>query len=104
MPYKTQEIPFNDPFLDKRCKLIPCQVEMIRKLSQVGWSQRQLAQRFNVSRRLIQFTIDPKKREENYQKRVESGGSTQYYNREKHAESIRNHRRRKHEILKETVK
>lgn len=104
MPYKTQKIPFNDPFLDKRSKLIPCQKEMIVKLSKEGWSQRKLAERFNVSRRLIQFIIDPKKLEECYQKRVERGGSKKYYIKEKHTEAIRNHRRYKHKSLKESIK
>lgn len=103
MPYKSQKIRFNDPFLDKRCKLIPCQVEMVKKLHEEGWSQRQLATRFNVSRRLIVFTVYPERRVKNYQKRVERGGSKQYYEPEKWPEIVRNHRRRKHQILKNTI-
>lgn len=103
MPYKTNTIPFDDPFLDRRTKLIPCQREMIVRLNEEGWSQRQLAARFKVSKRLIQFVLDPEKQEKNYQKRIEKGGSKQYYNKEKHTECIRNHRRYKHEILKDIL-
>lgn len=104
MPYITDQIKLNDPFLDKRTKLIPCQKEMIVRLHQEGWSQRKLAERFNVSRRMIQFVIDPQKMEKNYQKRLENGGSPKYYNREKHTMSIRKHRRYKYDALKESIK
>jgi phage pi2 protein 07 len=100
MPYKTQEVKYDDPFLDKRCKLLPCQKEMVLHYRKEGWSQRELARHFNVSRRLIQFILDPEKLEKNYQVRIENGGSKQYYDKEKHTEAIRNHRRRKHKILK----
>jgi hypothetical protein len=104
MPYKIEKIKINDPFLDRRIKLIPCQIEMINLLHGQGWSQRKLASRFKVSRRLITFILFPEKREKNYQKRVLKGGSMQYYNKEKHTIAIRETRQYKHKILKNDIK
>lgn len=104
MPYLTEKIKYEDPFLDKRCKLLPCQKEMVLYYRKEGWSQRKLASHFNVSRRLIQFILDPEKQKLNLQQRFENGGSKQYYNKEKHTAAIRETRRRKQEILKETTK
>ena len=104
MPFLTQKIKYDDPFLDKRCKLLPCQKEMILQYRNEGWSQRQLASRFNVSRRLIQFILDPEKLKANLQQRFESGGSKQYYKKEEHTVAIRETRRRKQAILKDIPK
>jgi len=103
MPYKTQAIRYDDPFLDKRCKLLPCQKEMVLHYRKEGWSQRELARHFNVSRRLITFVLDSEKQAANYQRKIEAGKSKQYYETKKHTEAIRNTRRRKHKILKETI-
>lgn len=99
MPYKTDKIAINDPFLDKRTKLLPCQKEMISFWRKRGFSQRQLARMFNVSRRLITFVIDPDKHEANLAKREERGGSSIYYKKGPHTKSIREHRRYKHQIF-----
>lgn len=48
-----------------------------------GMSQRALARYFNVSRRLISFVLFPDRLIINKQQRLESGGSKQYYNKEK---------------------
>ncbi len=104
MPYKTEKIPYDDPFLEKMSKLLPCQKEMIHHYRNEGWSQRQLAAHFNVSRRQIQFILDPKKQEANYQKRLEKGGSKQYYDKEYNTKSVRESRNKKHKILKNTIK
>jgi hypothetical protein len=64
-------------------------------------SQRALAKMFGVSRRLIVFTLYPERQKENYQRRLERGGSKQYYDREKHAEAIKEHRRYKDVLYKE---
>lgn len=105
MPYKTEKIRFDCPFFDKRSKLLPCQKEMIVYYSKRGYSQRKLAAMFNVSRRLITFIIDPQKLKKNYEARLELGGSKIYYKGgPEWAEAVRNHRRRKHSILKSTIK
>ena len=101
MPYKTEKIRYDCPFLDKRSKLLPCQKEMVVYYHQRGYSQRKLAAMFNVSRRLITFIIDPDKLKKNKEVRRDRGGSKIYYKGgEAWAETVRNHRRRKHSILK----
>jgi transposase len=98
MPYKSENkrIP---PDKDKRRKLSEEDKESIRKME--GYSQRELARMFGVSRRTIQFVLDPKKRESNVERRKERGGWRLYYDKDKHAEYTRRHRRYKNEIFKE---
>lgn len=48
-----------------------------------GMSQRALARYFNVSRRLISFVLFPERLLINKQQRLASGGSKQYYKKEK---------------------
>ena len=101
MPYKcdTQKllIPKDK---DRRVKLSQEDKEEIRYryLEIGGVSQRELAREYGVSKRLIQFCIYPEKQKENYMKRMERGGSRQYYDREKHTESVRNTRRYRKEL------
>jgi transposase len=105
MPYLTEKIPIDCPFLDRRTKLLPCQKERVLMLSKEGYSQRKLAAMFNVSRRLITFIIDPKKKERNYQCRLVNGGSSQYYvGGEEWAKTIKEHRTYKNKVLKPLVK
>ena len=68
MPYKTERVKLDSAFIDKRVKLLPCQKEMVVYWTKQGLSQRQLARMFNVSRRLITFIQDPKKKEKDLQK------------------------------------
>ena len=101
MPYKfetsKQYIPIKK---DKRVKLSAKDKEEIRyrylKIGDV--SQRELAREYDVSRRLIVFVIYPERQEENYQKRIDKGGSKQYYNKDKHTEAMRKHRKYKKEL------
>ena len=67
MPYKTERVKLDSAFIDKRVKLLPCQKEMVVYWTKQGLSQRQLAKMFNVSRRLITFIQDPKKKEKDLQ-------------------------------------
>lgn len=55
-------------------------------------SQRKLADKFGVSRRLITFILDSEKHKANLQAREDSGGSKQYYNKETHAKIMKAHR------------
>jgi len=74
----------------------------IKVLYETGlFSQRELARDFGVSRRTIQFIINPEKREQNYQRRVERGGSKQYYDREKNTKAMKVHRDHKRDLLAE---
>ena len=68
-----------------------------------GLSQRRIADIFHVSRRLIQFVIDPSKHEDNLERRKERGGSSAYYDREAHAKAMRVHRKRKDDIYHKRI-
>lgn len=81
---------------DKRIKLTEDDKKEIRKLySQGVMSQRQLAEMFNVSRRSIQFALDPEKLKKNNEQRAERGKDGRYYQKEKQREYMREYRRRK---------
>jgi len=77
---------------------------MVLYWTQQGLSQRKLAAMFKVSRRLITFIQDPKKQEKNLEDRAARGGSKAYYKGgEEWNETMKRHRRRKHELLKHLV-
>jgi transposase len=102
MPYKfeTNKIKLDSPFLDRRVKLLPCQKEMVLFWTEQGLSQRKIAKMFNVSRRLITFVQDPKKKEKDLENRKDRGGSSQYYKGgDEWAATIREHRRYKQKII-----
>lgn len=86
--------------LDRRRKLTDDEREEIA-LNPRGLSQRALAREYGVSRRLITFILDPKKHEENKQRRQERGGSKAYYDVDKHRESMQGHRKYKRKLLDE---
>lgn len=98
MPYKSEKIKIAGTKNDRRIKLTPEQKEEIR-LNRGNLSQRKLAKEYGVSRRTVQFIIDPDKLKENLKRREERGGSMQYYNRASHAENIREHRRYKQDLM-----
>jgi hypothetical protein len=104
MPYITEAISIDCPFMDKRTKLLPCQREMIVHYSNQGVSGHKLAKMFNVSRRSIQFILNPDALKNNRERREERGGWKQYYDRQKNNDYQKTHRRDKHKLLKETVK
>jgi hypothetical protein len=99
MPYKSEKEKLGDPFFKKSAKLLPCQKEMIVYWRNMGFSQRRLAAMFHVSRRLIQFILDPERHRQNLLRRDERGGGSQYYDRETHTAAIRKHRRYKNHLL-----
>lgn len=68
---------------DRRIKLTDEDKANIISFHSRGMSQRALARYFNVSRRLISFILFPDRLIINKQQRLESGGSKQYYNKEK---------------------
>lgn len=87
-------------FLDKRVKLLDCQKERIVALHSTGKSIKELAAMFNVSNRLVEFTIYPERKAENLNRRKERGGWKQYYTKENHKEAAQRYRRHKKEVLK----
>ena len=102
MPYKfeTNKLKMKDE--DKRNrKLDDGQKAKIRELYlSGGYSQRQLAAMYNVSRRLIVFCIYPekyKKSREDFKKRQKTG---MYYDKEKQKEYIKNYRDYKYSLYK----
>lgn len=100
MPYRTDKMKLDSPFLDRRCKLLPCQKERMKLLWEQGVSQRELAKMFNVSRRLVQFTCMPEKLEKNKADREARGGWKHYYKGgEEWASAMRDHRKHKYETL-----
>lgn len=104
MPYKTEKLKLDSPFLDKRVKLLPCQKEMVLYWTKQGLSQRKIATMFKVSRRLITFIQDPKKKEKDLENRIARGGSMIYYKGgEEWNETMKKHRKRKHDLLKHLV-
>jgi transposase len=104
MPYKTDKVKIDCPFLDRRRKLLPCQRERMIILHEKGFSQRKLASIFNVSRRLVQFVTDPGKKEKDLQNRRDRGGSAVYYKGgEEWAATMREHRRYKYKTLKDSL-
>ena len=96
MPYAFEtakkKIP-REPGKDRRVKLSETHSQ-IRELA-LTMSQRELAARFQVSKRTIQFVLNPERQEANYERRKERGGSAQYYDKETHADAMRRHRRHK---------
>jgi len=95
MPYLCEKINLKET--QKRSAKLTAEqrTEIYQKYATGKYSQRALALEYGVSRRLVTFIIDPKKQEENLQRRSERGGSKQYYDREKHTKAIREHRKYK---------
>lgn len=90
MPYKSDTIKIAGTQYDSRVKLSQDAREAIKILTEHGFSQRKLAEMFNVSRRLVQMVLDPKPRTT-----TTSQKPTQYW-----TEAKRKSRAKKHELLK----
>lgn len=91
-----------DKTLDKRVKLTPTQREEIATNKQ-GLSQRKLAAEYGVSRRTIQFILDPEKHKQNLLRRKERGGTMVYYDKKKNSAAIKKHRAYKKQLLKDNL-
>ena len=98
MPYKTEKIPLESRALKRSAKLLECQKEMVVYWRNKGFSFNKIAKIFHCSKRLIQFICDPEKQKENYKRRQENGGSTIYYDKEKHRIAIKNLRSYKQKL------
>lgn len=104
MPYSTEKLSLKNVFIDKRTKMLPCQKERAIAMYGEGVSITQLAKLFKVNKRLIQFLLFPERKKKNIQDREMRGGWKQYYDKEKHNESMNEHRKRKHNILTKLLK
>lgn len=99
MPYLSEKlVKLQGTMLDRRRKLTDEQKDEISSLKGV-LSARKCAEKYNVSKRTIQFIWDPDKLKESLKRRKERGGSSIYYDRESHNESIRNMRRYKQKLF-----
>lgn len=87
--------------MDKRVKLTVEQKEEIFNLYATGnYSLNGLAKIYNVSKRTIHFIVKPEKLEEQKLLYIERRKDKRYYDREKHNEHVKAHRRYKNELLK----
>jgi len=96
MPYKHKDLKIYRAD-DRRVKLSDEDREEIKKLYGTI-SQRKLASKYNVSRRLIIFIGCPEKYERNLKQREERGGSKIYYKKEKHTKAMKKHRQHKQKL------
>ncbi len=86
---------------DRRRKIHPDDHAQIKRDYQELNSQRKTAKLWNVSKRTIQFILNPEKRIENVKKRNLRGGSQIYYNKygkKKWQDTMRKHRARKRKL------
>jgi hypothetical protein len=103
MPRKTDLIPINCNFLDRRVKLLPCQKERMKWLYEnSNMSYSQLALKYGVSKRLIIICVNLDKAEKMKSDAADRRKDGRYYIKEKHTKAIREHRNYKKQILKTT--
>tara|TARA_Y100000310_G_scaffold307018_1_gene348712 strand:- start:20769 stop:21083 length:315 start_codon:yes stop_codon:yes gene_type:complete len=92
MPY-TSEKKLLKRNQDRRIKLTDEQREDIKKIrATTTLSQRKIAEMYGVSRRTIQFIINPQSLIENKKRRAERGGTKIYYDTKKNTIAQREHR------------
>lgn len=101
MPYSHTKlkIPLE---LDRRAKISLAQRQQIKTMYASGkYSQRQLARMFDVSRRLITYYIDDQKLEHHKELAQIRRMDQRYYDKDKHREYTKKHRRYKQELKME---
>lgn len=90
----------NNKKLDRRVKLTDTDKEsIVREYKSGEISINGLSRKYNVSKRLIQFTLFPERKEkakELYKQRSKDG---RYYDKEKHKEYVKKHRYYKKELF-----
>lgn len=103
MPYKSEKIKIIGSQYDRRRKLTEDQKEYIRWLrEEEQLSQRTLAAMFGVSRRTIQFIIDPEKLKRNRDSFKERRRAGLYKpTKEEWADTMREHRHYKQQLYTE---
>ncbi len=79
---------------DRRTKLTDDARQYIRR-NPHDMSQMELARKFKVSKRLVQFVQSPEKAQANLDRREERGGSMQYYDKERHRGYMQRYRTHK---------
>lgn len=100
MPYKFEGVPINNPKLDKRVKLTDEDKKKIVEEYETGAiSINALARKYKVSKRLIQFTLFPERKEKAKEMFAERQKDGRYYNREKHKGYMKAHRDHKKALV-----
>ena len=102
MPYKSTKIKLSRE-QDRRVKLTEEQRDEIRHKYETGlYSQRQLADEYKVSRRLITFVLNPEKERHNVELFKERRKDGRYKpSKSEWAETMREHRQYKEELYKQ---
>ena len=101
MPFLTDKLALDNPFLDRRTRLLPCQRERTLALrGQDGLSYQAIADTMGVSKRLVYFVINPDKQADQKTKAVLRRADGRYYDKGRHTTSVREHRRHKQTLLK----
>lgn len=99
MPRKSDNIPINNPTLDKRVKLTEEQRRNIKTEYEAGnISYNELAKKYGVSKRLITFIVKPERQKIAKQQYAERRKDGRYYDKEKHKEYTKRHRDRKKKL------
>ena len=99
MPSLTENIRINDPFMDRRTRLLPCQKEMVHYWHSRGSSIHSISKLFHVNKRLIQFELFPERKLRNIQLRQDRVGTNGYYNKAEHTIAMRDHRKYKSKLF-----
>jgi hypothetical protein len=96
MPYKFQTNKVKLPVdKDRRRKILPEEHWYIKVLFQSGWAIRAIAREYGVDHRTIQFILFPERLEASRANR----DWRNYYIKDKHAVTMREHRRYKQDVL-----
>jgi len=98
MPYKFDDVPINNPKLDKRVKLTDEDKLSIVEDHKAGASIHSLAKKYKVSRRTIQFTLFPDRKEKAKEMFAERQKDGRYYDKDKHKEYVKSHRDHKKDL------
>lgn len=99
MPHQFEKLGKTIPRpFDRRIRLTDEQRAEIRETPR-SVSHNALAAKFGVSKRTIQFIRDPEKLRENKLRREERGGTMQYYDKDKHRETMQEHRTYKKKLF-----
>lgn len=99
MPYKFDSIPINNPKHDRRVKLtVEDRKNIVEEYAKGGISQNGLAKKYNVSKRLVQFVLNPEKEKIVKKQFAERQLGGRYYDKDKHNDSMRKHRAYKKEL------
>lgn len=99
MPYIFEKKKLTIPLSKDRRKKLTCEQKIEIRENPNNISIHQLAKDFGVSRRLIQFIRFPERHAKNLQDRQERGGTMQYYNKDKHRETMKEYRKYKKELF-----